>query len=135
MDYAQMLARARTQLPETILNRERFEIIKVKGMLQGNKTILSNLVQIADQLRRPIEHILKYLTKELAAKAEVKQSYAIFNAKIPSAKINEKINEYVEAYVMCKQCARPDTNMSKNGAAWMISCQACGAKYAAKGVI
>jgi translation initiation factor 2 subunit 2 len=135
MDYAQMLARARTQLPEAVTNRERFEVMKVKGMLQGNKTILSNLGQIADQLRRPIEHILKYLTKELASKAEYKQNYAIFNAKIPSAKINEKIDAYVEAYVMCKQCARPDTTMTKNGSAWMISCQACGAKYTAKGVI
>lgn len=130
-----MLARARAQLPETILNRERFEIIKVKGMLQGNKTILSNLNQIADQLRRPIEHIMKFLTKELAAKGEIKQNYAIFNAKIPSLKINEKISEYVDALVMCKQCARPDTSMTKNGSAWMISCQACGAKYTAKGVI
>ena len=134
MEYAAMLARARTQLPETILNRERFEVQKVKGLVQGNKTILSNLGQIADQLRRPVEHIMKYLTKELAAKGEVKQSYAIFNAKVPSAKINEKILEYVDAFVMCKQCARPDTTMTKSGPSWLISCQACGAKYTAKGI-
>jgi translation initiation factor 2 subunit 2 len=135
MDYAQMLARARSQLPEAVTNRERFEVIKVKGLVQGNKTILSNLSQIADQLRRPVEHLLKYLTKELAAKAELRQSYAVFNAKVPSSKINEKITEYVSVFVMCKQCARPDTTMSKTGSAWHIHCQACGAKYTAKGVI
>jgi translation initiation factor 2 subunit 2 len=135
MDYAAMLGRAKEQLPETLRNRERFEIIKVKGLLQGNKTVLSNMPQIADQLNRPIEHLAKYLTKALAAKAEIKQNYLIFNAKVPSAKINDKIAEYVDIFVMCKQCARPDTTMTKNGPAWMISCQACGAKYAAKGVI
>lgn len=135
MDYAAMLGRAKEQLPETLRNRERFEIIKVKGLLQGNKTVLSNMLQIADQLNRPIEHLGKYLTKALAAKAELKQGYFILNAKIPSAKINEKITEYVDIFVMCKQCARPDTTMTKNGPAWMISCQACGAKYTAKGVI
>jgi putative translation initiation factor aIF-2 beta subunit len=135
MEYAEMLARAKSQLPETLRNRERFEIIKVKGLLQGNKTVLSNMVQIADQLRRPLEHIVKYLTKELATKADTKQGYVILNAKIPSAKINEKISAYVEVFVMCKQCARPDTTMTKNGPAWTISCQACGAKYTAKGVI
>ena len=130
-----MLGRAKEQLPETLRNRERFEVLKVKGLLQGNKTVLSNLVQIAEQLQRPIEHLAKYLTKELAAKADLKQGYVIFNAKIPSAKINEKILAYVEVYVMCKQCARPDTTMTKSASAWVISCQACGAKYTAKGVI
>ena len=130
-----MLGRAKEQLPETLRNRERFEVIKVKGLLQGNKTVLSNMMQIAEQLQRPIEHLGKYLSKELAAKADLKQGYVIFNAKIPSAKINEKILSYVEIYVMCKQCARPDTSMTKNGSAWVIGCQACGAKYTAKGVI
>ena len=130
-----MFERAKQQLPETLRNRERFEVLKVKGLLQGNKTVLSNMMQIAEQLQRPIEHLAKYLSKELAAKADLKQGYIIFNAKVPSAKINEKILSYVEIYVMCKQCARPDTSMTKNGSAWVIACQACGAKYTAKGVI
>ena len=134
MDYADMLKRAKDQLPETVRNTERFEVMKVKGLLQGNKTVLSNLVQIADQLRRPIEHLLKYLTKELAAKADQKGQYTIFNTKLQSSLINDKIAVYVEQYVYCKQCGRPDTTMTKNGPAWQISCQACGAKYSIKGI-
>lgn len=134
MNYEEMLNRGKEQLPEQVKNTERFEIIKVKGLLQGNKTVLSNLGVIADQLQRPIEHLLKFLNKELAAKAEIKQTYTIFNTKLASTKINEKIEQYVEQYVMCKQCARPDTTMMKTGPAWVIQCQACGAKYTAKGV-
>jgi translation initiation factor 2 subunit 2 len=134
MDYAEMLARGKEQLPEQIRHTERFEVMKVKGMVQGNKTILTNMVQIADQLQRPIEHLLKYLNKELAARGEIKQGYAVFNTKLPSQKINEKIDQYVESLVMCKECGRPDTKMVKNGPAWTINCQACGAKYTAKGI-
>jgi len=128
-----MLKRGKEQLPENIRHTERFEIIKVKGLVQGNRTILSNLPQIADQLQRPIEHLLKYLNKELAAKGEMKESYTVFNTKLPATRINEKIAAYVEQYVMCKECGRPDTRMTKQGPAWMVLCQACGAKYTAKG--
>ena len=133
MDYEAMLKRGKEQLPENIRHTERFEIIKVKGLVQGNKTILSNLGQIADQLQRPIEHLLKYLNKELAARGEMKDTYTVFNTKLPATRVNEKIASYVEQYVMCKECGRPDTRMAKQGPAWMILCQACGAKYTAKG--
>lgn len=135
MDYSAMLSRGKSQLPEQVRNTERFEVLKVKGLVEGNKTIITNMVQIADQLQRPIEHLLKYLNKELAAKGEIKnKTFAVFNTKLPSAKINEKITAYVEANVMCKECGRPDTKMTKNGPAWMIQCQACGAKYTVKGI-
>jgi translation initiation factor 2 subunit 2 len=133
MDYEAMLARGKEQLPETFRNSERFEVIKVKGLLQGNKTILSNLVQIADQCQRPVEHLLKFLNRELAARGEQKDQYTVFNTKLPSSRINEKIEQYVEQLVMCRECGRPDTKLVKQGPAWMIYCQACGAKYVARG--
>lgn len=132
MDYAALLKRAKEQLPEQVRNTERFELQKVKGTVQGNKTVLTNLVQIADQLQRPIEHILKFLTKELAAKADQKDTFTVFNTKLPSARINEKLDEYFERYVKCKECGRPDSKMAKQGPAWTVQCQACGAKYTAK---
>jgi translation initiation factor 2 subunit 2 len=134
MNYEAMLQRGKQQLPENIRNTERFEVMKVKGIVQGNKTILSNMTQIADQLQRPVEHLLKYLNKELAARGEMKDSYTVFNTKLPAQRINEKIDVYVEQYVICKECGRPDSKMAKSGPAWLITCQACGAKYTAKGI-
>jgi translation initiation factor 2 subunit 2 len=133
MDYEAMLKRGKEQLPENIRHTERFEVMKIKGVVQGNKTVLTNLPQIADQLQRPIEHLIKYLTKELAARAEQKDQFTVFNTKLQSQRINEKVQAYAEQLVMCKECGRPDTKMVKNGPAWMILCQACGAKYVAKG--
>ena len=54
----------------------------------------------------------------------------IFNTKIPSSKINEKIQQYVDKYVMCSECSRPDTKLVKEGTIIFLRCNACGAKHA-----
>ena len=62
MDYEQLLERAKKNLPDQGKVKERFEIPKVKGLVEGNKTIITNFQQIATALRRDIKHLLKYYT-------------------------------------------------------------------------
>ena len=54
-----MLKKAREEMPESVFEKERFEIPKVLGHVQGNKTIISNFHQIVESLGRPLEHVLK----------------------------------------------------------------------------
>ena len=108
---------------------ERFEIPKIEGMFEGKKTILTNFFQIASRLRRDPEHLLKFLTKELAAKAVVDGERIILNIKIPSKKINPKIEQYVLEFVICRECKKPDTELIKEGKLTMLHCLACGAKH------
>ena len=54
MDYEEMLKKGRSELPESVHNAERFEIPNVLGHIEGNKTIISNFIQIAGVLGRPI---------------------------------------------------------------------------------
>src|SRR3989344_6380859 len=63
MEYAQLLKRARERLPESVFEKERFEIPKVRGHIEGNKTIIGNFGQIANVLRRPSDHFQKYVLK------------------------------------------------------------------------
>ena len=65
-DYSKMLVEARKALPEVVFIKERFEIPKAVGHIQGNRTIISNFLQIASYLRREVNHPLKYVLKELA---------------------------------------------------------------------
>jgi len=74
MGYEQLLKRAREQLPQSVFEKERFEIPKVRGHLEGNKTVISNFQQIANTLRRPTEHLLKYVLRELATPGEISRS-------------------------------------------------------------
>ncbi len=127
-----MLKKAQNEMPSSVHERERFEIPKVKGHLQGNKTIISNLNQIAETLKRPIQHLFKYLLKELATPGAYKIGRAIFGAKISASKINDKIKKYAEEVVLCKQCGKPETQLTKENDLVYLKCQACGTNYVVK---
>jgi translation initiation factor 2 subunit 2 len=126
--YEEMLARAKDILPDEAQETSRFVIPNVKGHLEGAKTIVNNWTQIADALRRKPEHLLKYVQKELATPGEIVRSSVVFGTKLGAGKINEKITQYAEEFVLCKTCGKPDTKLTKEGTVYFIQCQACGAK-------
>jgi len=128
-DYEKLLDRGKKALPETTQSDERFVIQKVRGHIQGNKTILSNFIQIAQHLHRKPEHILKYVLKELATPGEIKKQFVLLGTKVPAGRINDKIQKYADTFVICRECGKPDTKMTKEGNVYFIKCQACGAKY------
>lgn len=130
-----MLAEAKKKLPDDVKESVRFEIAKVKGSIQGNKTIISNLIQIAQHMSRSEAHLIKYLSREIALPAEIKGNFVFFAGKAPASKINEKITSYVEKYVICKECGKPDTTLKKEGGISFLRCQACGARYSVQSKI
>ncbi|MBI2048285.1 MAG: translation initiation factor IF-2 subunit beta [Parcubacteria group bacterium] len=135
-DYKDMLSEARKSLPEVVFIKERFEIPKVMGHIQGNKTIISNFLQIASSLRRNVDHMLKYVLKELATPGEIKKSGAlIMGTKVPATRINEKVRQYANEFVLCPECGKPDTKIEKEGELNYIKCTACGAKNFVKAKI
>ena len=135
MNYEELLARARSRMPAVVLERERFEVPKVKGHFEGNKTVISNFQQIAQTLRRPTEHLLKYILKELATPGEIKGGLLIIGSKTAATRINEKLKQYAHEFVLCPDCAKPDTEIKKEGAFAYLRCSACGSKHIIKSKI
>jgi translation initiation factor 2 subunit 2 len=129
MTYEDMLKNAREVLPEKTNTSSRFEVPKVKGRIEGNKTVISNFFQIADTIGRKPQHLLKYVLKELATPGTIKNQTLVFGSKLPASKINEKISTYVDEFVICKECSAPDTKMVKEGDIYYLKCQACGARH------
>lgn len=123
-----MVKKAKEELPEKSVKDTRFEIPKVRGHIQGNRTVISNFFQIAGVLHRDVKHVLKYVLKELAAPGEITKTALIIGSKVPASRINEKIRAYAEKYVICKECGKPDTKLMKEGPLTFIKCLACGAK-------
>lgn len=132
MEYKELLKKARSEMPESALSAERFEIPKVMGHVQGNRTVISNFHQIAQTLNRPVEHLLKFVLKELATPGSLKPNILILGAKIPASRINEKIRKYAVEFVLCAECGKPDTELTKEGQVVYMKCKACGAKKAVK---
>jgi translation initiation factor 2 subunit 2 len=129
MNYEELLKRGKEKLPEVAATTERFVIPNVRGHIEGNKTIISNFVQIAQAFRRPQEHVLKYVLKELATPGEFKKQFVVFGTKVPASRINEKVKKYAETFVICKECGKPDTKLTKESDVYFIKCTACGARY------
>ncbi len=127
--YEQLLESAYSKIKTPEGNGERFEIPKAIGHFEGKKTILTNFFQIASYLRREPEHFQKFMLKELAASGQKEGDRLILNMKVPSAKINLKIEQYAKEYVLCRECGKPDTELTKQDRMAFIHCLACGAKH------
>lgn len=132
MDYKKLLDKARKEIPKSALEITRFEVPKVLGHIQGNKTIINNFHQIASTLRRKPEHIIKYLSKELGAPMELSKTALLIGTKLPARRINEKIGQYTADFVVCSVCKKPDTKLLKQDRVLFIKCLACGAKEPVK---
>ena len=130
-----MLKKGRSELPESVFNAERFEIPNVLGHIEGNKTIISNFVQIAGVLGRPVQHFLKYVLRELATPGVMRGSLLVLKSKVPASKLNDKIRKYANEFVLCTDCGKPDTQIIKEGQVSYLKCNACGSKNLVKSKI
>ena len=128
MAYEQMLEKLYKEV-KPIEKGERFEIPKVKGHVEGTKTIIINFSQICDVIRRPKQHVAKYLFRELAAPGVIDGERLILNRKLNSGLMNEKLETYVNEFVICPECKKPDTELKKEDRLMSLHCLACGAKH------
>ena len=129
LDYENLIKRAEELLPEKGEAHKRFEVPKVRGRIQGKKTIISNMKAISDYVDRDENMIFKFLLKELATNGVKEGNFYIFNGKFGSNRLNEKVLKFVNAFVNCRECNYPDTKITKKDRIMFLKCMACGAKY------
>jgi len=127
--YEKLLDKAYENVKKPEGSGDRFEVPKVIGHYEGKKTILTNFFQISDYIRRVPEHFQKFILRELAVSGQRDGDRLVLNNKVPSAKINEKIESYVNEFVICKECGKPDTELKREDRITFIHCLACGAKH------
>jgi len=130
--YEKLLDRAYKEVKVIARGAERFEVPKVEGQIEGKTTIITNISQISDYLRRPIEQLAKYLFKELATSGKIENNRLILNTKVNSSKVNEKIQQYTNEFVICDECKKPDTEIISEKGIKYKHCLACGAKHPIK---
>ncbi|HDN95643.1 MAG: translation initiation factor IF-2 subunit beta [Thermoplasmata archaeon] len=134
-DYQKLLTRALDALPKDIVVKDRFQMPKGIIFYEGNTTILKNIAEIADIVNRDVEHLFKYLLKELGTAGEIDGERAVFQGKIPENRVQERIERYVNRFVLCRECGRPDTKLIKKNRTLMLKCEACGAIHPVTGKI
>jgi translation initiation factor 2 subunit 2 len=127
-DYEELLKRARSQIPEPASKRERLELPRLRQSIIGMRTIIYNFKEIADALNRDPQHLLKYLTSEMATAATMQESRVIFQGKFSQETLGRLIQRYMENFVVCPVCKCPDTKIVKEKRLSFLICEACGAK-------
>ena len=131
-NYDDLLRRAEAQVPEVTLKKERLELPRLFVSTVGMRTTIGNFKEIADLLDRDPQHILKFLTREMATAATYHDGRAIFQGKFPRDTFERLLQRYMDAFVICPVCKRPDTRILKEKRLSFLVCNACGAKSAIK---
>lgn len=126
--YEELLNRAHEKIKVVQTGGERFEVPKVQGQVSGKNTVITNITAIASYIRRPLEHIAKFLMKELATPGEIENDRLILKTRLNSQRVNEKLELYVKDFVICPECKKPDTEIITEKDIKFKHCLACGAK-------
>jgi translation initiation factor 2 subunit 2 len=127
-DYRSMLNRAHRELPEQVEAYERWTVPRPDVRVVGRRTIVMNFKEIADELRRDPDHLLKFLSGEMATLANFDGTRAVFKGTFRFDSVRNLLEVYTNKYVICPVCGRPDTRITREKRLWFLDCEACGAR-------
>jgi len=127
LDYKELLKKVHSLTSNKSIDDDRFKLPKVDIFYEGNTTVLKNFDKITSTLNREPNHLLKFFLGSVGTAGEISKGRIIFQGKIPARMIQDKLIEYVDMYVICSECNRPDTHLVKKGRTILLRCDACGA--------
>ena len=112
-DYKDLLKKVQDNIATKPVSDDRFKLPKAEIFYEGNTSVIKNFDRISDAVNRDPEEILKYLLGGLGTAGERSGSRVIFQGKIPADSIQTKLKDYIENYVICSECGKPDTHLVK----------------------
>ena len=126
--YEKMLDEIYEKMPKKVLMKERFEPPNFESSIEGKQTIISNFKEVADTLRREPLHLLKYISKEMATSGDISGRRVLLKGKFTRDQLNSRLKNYIEEYILCKECNKPDTSIITFQGSKYKQCEVCGAK-------
>jgi translation initiation factor 2 subunit 2 len=126
-NYDKLLDRAREKIPKIMDTTERFQVPDIEVIYEGKTSIIRNFGDIVDVINREADHLLKYLLREIGTAGSIEGRRVIFKGKVMKRQVEDRIKNYVEIFVLCSECHRPDTKLIKEGRTLILECDACGA--------
>ncbi|OGS48548.1 MAG: translation initiation factor IF-2 subunit beta [Euryarchaeota archaeon RBG_16_68_13] len=133
-NYETLFQRAKKALPEALSSGERFQIPEAEIVIEGKTTILRNFLDIVEVIRRDPAMVLQYLLRELGTAGAQDGRRVVFQGKVTGPQVADRVKSYVDTYVLCQECGRPDTRLVKEDRVAILECDACGAKRPVKSV-
>lgn len=125
-DYSALLKRARAKVPEKVGTGERFVMPTMDILQEGKQTVVRNMDEVLDRLNRKSDHLVPILLRELGTAGSYEDGRLVLQAKVSEENLNSRLTKYVETYVICGECGRPDTHLVKEERTTIVKCDACG---------
>lgn len=126
-DYSALLKRARAKVPAQVGTGERFVMPTAEVLQEGKTTVVRNMADVLDRLNRPSEHLVPILLRDLGTAGSYDDGRLVLQGKVSEDSLNARLLKYVETYVICGECGRPDTHLQKEDRTTVVKCDACGA--------
>lgn len=128
LSYEELLERAYSKIKSLSSSSQRFEIPRPQTYVIGSKTLVNNFVEICNKLNRNPQHVMKFLSKEMATAGNIEGNRAIFQGKFDETTVLNLLRIYSNRFVICPICKKPDTRLQKEKRFLFMVCEACGAR-------
>lgn len=110
--------------------RYRMKAVQCEHRRRRNKTVILNMVQIAKDLNRSPEEVIKYLGGALSSSGSYssKSREYVVNGSHSQQIVQDKLQEYCEMFVVCDICNNPETVYRIKRDTIFLDCAACGGR-------
>jgi len=130
--YESLLKRAKEALPTPVSSGERFQVPEADLIVEGKTTVLRNFLDITTAINREPDQVLQYLLRELGTAGSLEDRRVVFKGKVTGQQVADRLKSYIDTYVICSECGRPDTRLVKEDRIAILECDACGARRPVK---
>jgi len=127
LNYKELLNRIYMALPDRTLSDSRFELPTVDSIIQGKQTIWKNFTKCAKDLKREQDQLYKFVMKEISTSSAITNQTLVLNGIFNNYKLNQILTKYINNYVLCSACKKPDTEIVSTTGIKVLKCSACGA--------
>lgn len=128
MNYEMLLDKAYKELPDVLKEHSRFEKPTVDSIIQGKITVVKNLGDLAKAVDRDTNMVSKYLIKELGTSGTHDSQHLVMKGQFRQPQIQDRFDAFLDEFVMCSECKRPDTKILREDRINFLVCEACGAR-------
>jgi translation initiation factor 2 subunit 2 len=125
--YEEMLEEALKKMPQKSEVKDRYALPELKVEYVKNKTIILNIKEILEKIRRSEKDFKKYFFRILGIPGKFENDRLVLKGIVQKENLKKKLEEYVKLFVICETCGKPETIIIEEKNAKHLKCLACGA--------
>jgi translation initiation factor 2 beta subunit (eIF-2beta)/eIF-5 len=104
----------------------RYKMEKLNVISQKNKTVIDNIKKVCDDLSIDPVLLYKFFKKKFSTSMKMDKQYILSTStKITYNEFEKVLREFIEKYVLCRQCSLPELNYTIEKNKTIRICKSC----------